>query len=181
MKFHTTLGLRQTHCVIFIFISTNTIAALNTYCKLLACNRNFPCLEVKGQPLADHVRPPFEGLLQCRADGHVGCACPALPLVPRAHPYRDDYNWPKCTRHIFSTCFPCPNLMWSEVRKMNLTVCLSGRKLHKEKKNQYFVIVICCTEKLKCSPLGQGDQSGHIWLCVRLLAFRRTTPTPLLN
>lgn len=40
MKFHTTLGLRQTRCVIFIFISMNTIAlVLNAACETLVRQR----------------------------------------------------------------------------------------------------------------------------------------------
>lgn len=55
MKFHTTLGLRQTRCVIFIFISMNTTAVLNADCETLVRHGGWSCSKVKGQPLADHV------------------------------------------------------------------------------------------------------------------------------
>lgn len=35
MKFHTTLGLRQTHCVVFIFISMNTMQVMLSVCHQL--------------------------------------------------------------------------------------------------------------------------------------------------
>lgn len=47
MKFHTTLGIRQTHYV--IFISANTTVVLNMYCEMLISNDIFFHLKGKLQ------------------------------------------------------------------------------------------------------------------------------------
>lgn len=46
MKFHTTLGLRQTCCIIFMFTSMNTIAALNADCETVVQHGGWSCSEV---------------------------------------------------------------------------------------------------------------------------------------
>lgn len=75
MKFHTTLGSRQTCCVIFTFISMNSTTVLNTDCETLVWQGDWSGSEVKGEPLADHLSS---------AGGHGLCltillVLPALP------------------------------------------------------------------------------------------------------
>lgn len=93
MKFHRTLGLWQTHCVIFIFISTNTTAALNAHCEMPVCNRTpccwgegpapAGCASTAGRPAPSHATV---GTRQLNAAKSIWWRQLYLPSMPSPHP-----------------------------------------------------------------------------------------------